>query len=96
MLGGNPQLKDAFRELLPLATYWKTIGTLLGLPQHILEKIKADEDTAHDRLQKMLSEWLKQVDSPTWKALADAVESIDKVKAQEIRKHCVDDSIRVN
>ena len=90
MLGGNPQLKDAFKELLPLATCWKTIGTLLGLPQHILEKTKADEDTAQDRLQKMLSEWLKQVDSPTWKALTDAVESIDKVKAQEIRKHCVD------
>ena len=90
MLGGNPQLKDAFRELLPLATDWKTIGTLLGLPEHILEKIKTDEDTARDRLQKMLSEWLKQVDSPTWKALADAVESIDKVRAQEIRKHCVD------
>ena len=90
LLGGNLQLKDAFRELLPLATDWKTIGTLLGLPEHILEKIKTDEDTAHDRLQKMLSEWLKQVGSPTRKALADAVENIDKVKAQEIRKHCMD------
>ena len=89
-LGGNPQLRDAFRELLPLATDWKTIGTLLGLPEHILEKIKTDEDTARDRLQKMLSEWLKQVESPTWKALVDAVENIDKVRSQEIRKHCVD------
>ena len=89
-LGGNPQLKDTFKELLPLATDWKTIGTLLGLPEHILEKIKTDEDTARDRLQKMLSEWLKQVESPTWKALADAVESINKAKAEEIRKHCVD------
>ena len=62
----------------------------MGLPEHILEKIKTDEDTAHDRLQKMLSEWLKQVESPTWKALADAVENIDKLKGQEIRKHCVD------
>ena len=90
IIGGNPQLRDAFRELLPLATYWKTIGTLLGLPEHVLEKIKTDEDMVHDRLQKMLSEWLKQVESPTWKALADAVENIDKVRSQEIRKHCVD------
>ena len=32
----------------------------------------------------------KQIASPTWKALADAVENIDKLKAQERRKHCVD------
>ena len=83
-------MKDTFRELLTLASQWKTIGMLLGLPEHILEKIKADEDTAHDRLQKMLSEWLKQVKSPTWMALADAVESVDQVKAQDIRNHCVD------
>ena len=45
---------------------------------------------AHDCLQKMLSEWLKQVDSPTtWKALADAVESVDQAKAQDIRNHYV-------
>ena len=90
LIGGKPELKDVFQELLPLAVYWNTIGTLLGLPQHILEKTKTDADTTYDRLQKMLAEWLKQVESPTWKALADVVEKIDKAKAKDIRKHCVD------
>ena len=61
----------------------------MGLPEHILEKMKTQLVIVL-KLQKMLSEWLKQVESPTWKALADAVENIDKLKAQEIRKHCVD------
>ena len=79
-------MKDVFKELLPLATYWKTIGTLLGIEEHILDMIKSDEDGAHDRLQKMISEWLKRVDpAPTWRDLADAVDSVDTAKAQEIR-----------
>ena len=93
IIGSKPavELKDAFKELLPLATEWKTLGTLLGLPGHILEKIKTDEDTARDHLQKMLCEWLKQLEPPTWKALADAVENIDEGRSLEIRrKHYVD------
>ena len=49
-----------------------------------------DEDNAHDRLQKMLSEWLKQTKHPTtWAALADAVENVNQQKAQEIRNNYV-------
>ena len=88
LTGGKPELKDAFRELIPLATHWKTIGTLLGVPGHILEKTRTDESTTYDQLQKMLSEWLNQIDSPTWKTLVDVVEIIDKAKAQDIRKRC--------
>ena len=77
-----------FNELLDLASHWKTIGTLLGLESQLLEKIKSDEEGAHDRLQKMLSEWLKQADPPpTWKNITEAVERVDATKAQEIRKH---------
>ena len=87
MLGGNPQLKDAFKILLPLAIYWKTIGALLGLPWQILDAIKIEEDTINDCLLEMLSEWLKQVDlKPTWKELVDVVECIDIAKAEEIKK----------
>ena len=70
---------------------WKTIGTLLEIKKSILDKIRADEDGVRDCLQEMLSEWLKQVDPPpTWAALADAVETVDELKAQEIRTRCVD------
>ena len=87
----TPKLKDVLKELLSLASHWKIIGGLLGLESHLLDKIKSDEEDAHDRLQKMLSEWLKQVDPPpTWKDITDAVETINATKAQEIRKRFVD------
>jgi hypothetical protein len=80
-----------FDKLLPLATHWKSIGTLLGVSKPVLDKIKSDEEGANDRLQEMLSEWLKQIDPPpTWTALAAAVEKIDSSKAVEIRKYCLD------
>ena len=82
----RPELKDAFRVLLPVAAEWKSIGTLVGLKNHVLDRIKADEDGVRNRLQGVLTEWLKQVDPPpTWAALAEAVDSIDESIAQEIR-----------
>ena len=90
-VGDKPKLKDVFKELLPHATEWKTVGTLLGIEEHILDKIKCDEEGARDRLQKMLSEWLKQIDPlPAWKELADAMEAVDALKAQELRTRSVD------
>ena len=90
-IGERPKLKDTLKELLPLASKWKIIGTLLGIENHVLSRIRADEDGVCDRLQEMLSEWLKQIDPPpTWAALADAVETVDELKAQEIRTRCVD------
>ena len=83
----RPKLKDVLKELLPLATEWKTIGILLGIQKHILDKIKKDEDGVRDCLQEMLAEWLKQVDPPsTWRNLADAVKHVDQKKAQELAK----------
>ena len=53
-----------------------------------MEKIKKDEDGVEDYLQAMLSEWLKQIDPlPTRKELTDAVEEVDVLKAQEIKKY---------
>ena len=84
---GKPKLKDAFKELFPLATDWKIIGGLLGLEKHVLNKIKAEEEGVRNCLYEMLSEWLKQVHpTTTWAALADAVETVDEHKAAEIRE----------
>ena len=89
--GGKPELGDVLDKLLPLATHWKIIGTLLGVSKHVLDKIKSDEEGANDRLNEMLSEWLKQIDPPpSWTKLAKAVETLDPSKAVEIRKHCLD------
>ena len=58
------------------------------MPAHILDKIKSEEERVDERLQEMLSEWLKQIDPPpTWTALAEAVEVIDESKAQKLREH---------
>ena len=86
-LDEKPELKDAFKELFSLATHWRSIGTLLGLCQGVLDKINSDGASANDRLQMMTSEWLKQVTHPpTWNNLVTAVEVFNKSKAQEIRQ----------
>ena len=88
LLDEKPELRDAFKKLLPLATSWKTIGTLLGLKSHVLERIRSDESSTMDCLQAVMSEWLKRVKPPpTWKELIDAIEAIDEQKAQELRQH---------
>ena len=87
VLDEKPQLKDAFKELLPLAPKWKTIGTLLGLHPDVLDKIKCDENNSDDCLQKMTSEWLKQASPPpTWANLVTTVLLVDKQQGQGIRQ----------
>lgn len=90
LTGEKPKLRDIFKELLSLADQWKNIGTLFGIEEGVLNRIMVDEMTVRDRLRAMLSEWLKSGDSnPTWAVVANEIEVIDQLKAQEIRKHCV-------
>ena len=77
--------------LLPLAADWKAIGTLLGAQEGDLDRIKHDEQEANDRLQKIISWWLKQVNPPpTWKAMATALETLNPQIASKIQQECVD------
>ena len=88
LLDDKPKLRDAVKKLLPLSKDWKTIGVLLGVEKHILDKVKRDEEGVTDCLQEMLSEWLNQVDPPpTWKDLVEAVEAMNPAKAEEIRQY---------
>ena len=51
-----------------------------------LDKIQEDEDEIRGCLRAVLSEWLgKATSSPTWDALADAVEELDLSIAIRIR-----------
>ena len=60
------------------------------MEKHVLDRIKSDEEGVHDCLQEMLSEWLKRIDPPpSWKDIADAVEMVDSVKSEEIRKRSI-------
>ena len=93
--GGKPKLSDALKELLPLAAHWKTIGVLLGLSDEYpgkIELIESNEKSVENKLQAMLSEWLKTpMPQPTWNSLADAVEHVDHIKAELIRNSSVND-----
>lgn len=76
-----------FKELLPIADQWKSIGYSLGLDIDDLNKIRRSEPTRSDRLQALIAEWLKQSDPPpTWSALADAMGDIDVMKAQKLQQ----------
>lgn len=87
----KPRLKESFREMLPLAAEWRIIGTQLEIEKHILDQIKAEEQGVRNCLHEMLSQWIRKIDPPpTWSALADAVETVDEIKANEIRTRCVD------
>ena len=80
-----------FKLLHPLASRWKAIGALLGAQDSDLDRIKQDEQEAEDRLQKLISWWLNQVDpSPTWKDLADALETLNPQIASTVRLQCID------
>lgn len=81
-------LPTLLEELLPLAYSWHNIGTILGIPEGELNKIKRDNfNQSDDCLREMISKWLKMIDpEPTWDRLVNAVEKInEKKKAQDIK-----------
>ena len=81
------QTADICKCLYPLRAQWKVIGTFLSIDNNTLKAIKADSDESADRLTDMISEWLRNCEpSPTYQALAEAVQQIDPSKAKEIRR----------
>lgn len=78
---------DLFKELLPLQTYWKTIGTFLKIPAEDLDAIQRDNFyQQNDCLREMIKRWLRITDpAPTWEELVEAVRLIDSRRAEEIK-----------
>lgn len=76
-----------FKVLFCHASDWKTIGGLLGVEMSRLDSIERNEAKVNERLQAMLSEWLKNLDPlPTWNDIVDAVKTIGNVElAEEIQ-----------
>lgn len=71
--------KDAFKELIKVASSWENIGTLLGIDQGALKTIKKDNSgDCKDCLRDMLLKWLSIVDPPpTWSVLIQALDDLN-------------------
>ena len=48
--GENLSLKSSFKRLLPLAHEWMNIGTLLGIPNDVMKRIKSEEIKVNNSL----------------------------------------------
>lgn len=73
------------KKLMPLASEWHNIGTLLGISEGELDAIRKENNRERDCLREMVKAWLRIVDpEPTWEGLAEAVRVIDQKKAQDI------------
>ena len=72
---------------MPVAKDWQIIGTLMRIPPDALENIRTREkEVPIHCLRAMLEKAFVLIDPPlTWKAIAEAVEPTNAVKAKEIR-----------
>ena len=87
------ELKEILEELWDIATEWKTLGTLLGIPFSDLSNLETKERyNNRDYLREMLAIWLR-VGDPSWASLAEALHRIDKnlsatIKLKYLDNHC--------
>ena len=70
------------------APKWKDIGIFLGLDEAKLDVIEVDESRVQSRLEKMLSLWLKQNDSPPTKfKIIEVLKDLDlNAEAEKLEK----------
>ena len=63
------------------AVHWKELGLKLGLADHQINTIsynnRYNSNSAKDCCYAMLEQWLKEIPSPTWGKLNDAVKDIE-------------------
>ena len=84
-------LPDVEKELGAFAK-WDNLGLNLGLSADRLEVIKQDAGLTEGRLQAVLSDWLRRnynvqrYGLPSWMALANAVQPIDRALAMKIKE----------
>ena len=88
--------KHCLKLLLPEAKNWQIIGTLLEIPEEILDQIEADHPSNCQLcVRQLIKVWLKQVDSPpSWKNLAEAVHELNPSLAKKIIDTAFNDNSR--
>lgn len=73
-------------ELLPLASNWEIIGSLLDIDHRTLDIIRSDGTGVKNQLRMMLIKWHTQISPmPTWNTLANAIKPVDEATATRIR-----------
>ena len=81
-------LRSSYRQLLPMAFRWPSIGCLLNLPNDKLTLIRHDHpNSAEECLQEMLATWLRATRTPTWTTLAEAVEPFHPSLAETLKRY---------
>ena len=75
-----PVLKDLLLIIPEYAAYWRGIGTELELKDYHLDNIDLDNAYHPYRTTQcfrcVLEQWLKEISSPTWGKLDDAIQGI--------------------
>ena len=86
--------KNCLKLLLPEARNWQIVGSLLEIPEEILDRIEADHPSnCHLCVREVIKAWLKQVDPPpSWKNLAEAVRVLNPSLAKKILDTAVDNN----
>ena len=82
----RPSVKQAYKALTPVADKWKQIGTFLEMPPGRLGCIQNDNNSEMDRLLALINAWLTKVEDVNWNALIEAVEMVNEVVANDIKK----------
>jgi len=76
-LDSQPKLKDLYCLVTPkFAAHWNVIGTLLDIPNGLLEGIeKSFPTSAFWCCNEMLKRWLEIDTSATWRKIIQAIDS---------------------
>ena len=74
--------------MLKSVSDWQTLGTKLGLPDHMIEEIRINANVYGivQQRQRMITRWLDYDLNASWSKLADALEEMGSNKvAKDIR-----------
>ena len=77
----KPDLCDLLNRIVcKYAVHWEKLGLELGLERYHIDSIlynnKHNPNRAEDCCTAMLKQWLKEIPSPTWGKLSDAMKKI--------------------
>ena len=76
-------LKDLLLKVInQYAANWEDLGKQLGVKDYDIANISRDHpNRAVDACREMLRMWLRDIPSPTWGKLDDAINSLKKILA---------------
>ena len=84
----KPGMRDLYENIVTqYAARWKELGLELGLKDYMIDNIQQN-NARHPRhveecCKAMLQQWLKQIPSPSWGKLDDAIVKISKLSRGE-------------